>query len=49
MVMVRDPQTGQVLSIGRGGQVELPTGGRAAERLEVIFSDGVRSRAGERR
>jgi hypothetical protein len=45
MVMVRDPQTGHVLSIGRGGTVELPGPIPAGDRLEVLLSDGVRSRA----
>ncbi|HSJ25122.1 MAG TPA: hypothetical protein VK929_10660 [Longimicrobiales bacterium] len=47
MVMVRDPQTGNVLSIGRGGTVELPGPIPAGDRLEVLLSDGVRSRAWE--
>jgi hypothetical protein len=45
MVMVRDTQTGDVLSIGRGGAVELPAGAPSGDRLEVLLSDGVRSRA----
>lgn len=40
-VMVRNPETGNILSIARGGQVALPD---APERLELILSDGVRSR-----
>jgi hypothetical protein len=45
MVMVRDAQTGDVLSIGRGGAIELPAQTPAGDRLEVLLSDGVRSRA----
>lgn len=40
VVMVRDPVSGQVLSIGRGGRVEVETG--AAE-LELLLSNGVAS------
>jgi hypothetical protein len=45
MVMVRDAQTGDVLSIGRGGAVELPAGLPPGDRLQVLLSDGVTSRA----
>jgi hypothetical protein len=38
--MVRDARTGEVLSFGRGGVVDLPT---ASDDLEVTLSDGVRS------
>jgi hypothetical protein len=41
MVMVRDPDTGEVLSFARGGRVEVQTGKRA---LDLVVSDGVRSR-----
>jgi hypothetical protein len=41
MLLVRDAETGEVLSFARGGQVELPTAGR---RLEVTASDQVLSR-----
>lgn len=40
MVMVRDPENGQVLAFGRGGQVEVTT---ELTTLEVAVSDGVRS------
>jgi hypothetical protein len=40
MVMVRDPETGEVLSFARGGQVEIATPRSA---VEVIASDGVGS------
>jgi hypothetical protein len=45
MVMVRDVETGDVLSIGRGGAVELPAGLPPGDRLQVLLSDGVTSRA----
>lgn len=41
MVMVRDPQTGEVLSLARGGSVELPTSRR---QIDLIMSNGVKSR-----
>lgn len=41
MIMVRDPDTGEVLSFARGGRVEVQTGKRA---LDLVVSDGVRSR-----
>jgi hypothetical protein len=41
MVMVRDPDTGQVLSIARGGEANVITGKRT---LDVVVSDGVGSR-----
>jgi hypothetical protein len=44
--LVRDPNSGHVLSIARGGDLEIATGARAADRIEVILSDGVRSRVG---
>ncbi|HEV7365005.1 MAG TPA: hypothetical protein VGN76_04085 [Gemmatimonadales bacterium] len=40
MVMVRDVVTGQVLSLARGGDVELTT---TKSQLDLIFSNGVRS------
>jgi CARDB len=40
MVMVRDPQTGEVLSFARGGQVEIST---TRSDVEVVASDGVGS------
>jgi hypothetical protein len=39
-VLVRDAQTGAILSFGRGGQAEIATSG---QRLDLTFSDGVRS------
>jgi hypothetical protein len=41
MVMVRDPETGQVLSFARGGNVELPT---SKSRIDLVLSNGVKSR-----
>jgi hypothetical protein len=40
MVMVRDPESGEVLSFGRGGEVELVT--RKAQ-VDLLLSSGVRS------
>jgi hypothetical protein len=40
MVMVRDAQTGEVLSFARGGSVDLVTQNR---KLDLVFSDGVQS------
>jgi hypothetical protein len=40
MVMVRDPDTGEVLSFARGGEVELAT--RKAQ-VDLVLSSGVRS------
>jgi hypothetical protein len=40
MVMVRDPSTGEVLSLARGGKVQLPA---AADEVDLVMSDGVRS------
>ena len=40
MVMVRDPENGQILAFGRGGQVEVATDRTT---LEIVVSDGVRS------
>jgi hypothetical protein len=40
MVMVRDAVTGQVLSLARGGDVELST---TKSQLDLVFSNGVRS------
>lgn len=41
MAMVRDPDTGEVLSFARGGEVEVAT---AKGTVEVVLSDRVRSR-----
>jgi hypothetical protein len=38
--LVRDAVTGEVLAIGRGGEVRLVARGQ----LEILVSDGVRSR-----
>jgi hypothetical protein len=40
MVMIRDPESGEVLSLARGGAIRWPEG---PEEIELIFSDGVRS------
>jgi hypothetical protein len=41
MVMVRDPDTGQVLSFARGGDTQLST---QKGQVDLLFSDGVKSR-----
>jgi reprolysin-like metallo-peptidase family M12B len=41
MVMVRDAETGQVLSFARGGKVELPN---SKQQVDLIMSNGVKSR-----
>jgi hypothetical protein len=41
MIMVRDPETGHVLSFARRGRGEVSTGKRE---LDLVISDGVRSR-----
>jgi hypothetical protein len=41
MIMVRDPDTGEVLAFARGGRAQVSTGKRA---LDLVISDGVRSR-----
>ena len=41
MIMVRDPSTGQVLSLARGGDVRLSS---SQGEIELVLSDGVRSR-----
>jgi hypothetical protein len=41
MIMVRDPDTGEVLSFARGGQVELAT---SKAQVDLNISSGVRSR-----
>jgi hypothetical protein len=38
--MVRDPDTGEVLSLARGGDVQLWT---SKNRLDLVLSDGVKS------
>jgi hypothetical protein len=42
MVVVRDPETGQVLSFARGGSVELSN---LKGQVDLLFSDGVKSKA----
>jgi hypothetical protein len=42
MAMLRDPQSGQIVGFARDGRMVLPE--RTGEALEVILSDGVRSR-----
>jgi hypothetical protein len=42
MVLVRDPDTGEVLSIARGGSAEVPT---SKATLDLIVSDRVGSRS----
>jgi hypothetical protein len=44
MALVRDRATGQVLSIGRLGGAQLVARGYRADQLEVVASDGVRTR-----
>ena len=46
MAMVRDPETGQILSFARGGSVRLRAPGAT---LELVFSDGIRSTTPVRR
>jgi hypothetical protein len=41
MIMVRDPDTGQVLSLARGGSAELAT---LKRQVDLVISDGVRSK-----
>jgi hypothetical protein len=41
MVMVRDAETGEVLSFARGGSVEVSSFKRE---VDLVLSDGVRSR-----
>jgi hypothetical protein len=41
VVMVRDPQTGEVLSFARGGNVDLPI---SRSRVDLLISNGVKSR-----
>jgi hypothetical protein len=40
VVMVRDAETGQVLSFARGGDVELST---TKSQLDLVLSNGVKS------
>jgi hypothetical protein len=40
MVMVKDAETGEVMSIAEGGTIELPT---AKRQIDLVLSDGIRS------
>jgi hypothetical protein len=40
MVMVRDPDNAQVLSLARGGEVQLST---VKREVDLVISDGVKS------
>jgi hypothetical protein len=40
MVMVRDAATGQVLSLARGGSVDLPS---STSEVDLVLSNGVKS------
>jgi hypothetical protein len=40
MIMVRDAQTGEVLSLARGGSVQIPSPGHE---VDIVLSDGVKS------
>jgi hypothetical protein len=46
MALVRDPETGEVLSFARGGSVRIQA---PAGALDLAFSDGIRSTAPVRR
>jgi hypothetical protein len=46
MALVRDPTTGEVLSFARNGRISLSVPSRE---VEMIFSDGLRSRQPVRR
>jgi hypothetical protein len=41
MVMVRDPETGEILSFARGGSVNVAT---RKHRVELVLSNGVQSK-----
>jgi hypothetical protein len=41
MIMVRDTETGEVLSLARGGDAQLST---LKGHLDLVLSDGVKSR-----
>jgi hypothetical protein len=43
MALVRDPATGRVLAIGRGGDVRLARPSSGQDRVDVLLSDGVTS------
>lgn len=47
-VLVRHRQTGEILGIGRGGELALPSRGLGRDHVEVLVSDGVRSRLWDR-
>ena len=44
MAMIRDRVTGQVLTIARGGNALVAIGPFGLDRLQVLVSDGVKSR-----
>jgi hypothetical protein len=44
MALIRDAATGEILSFGRGGDVPVALGSVRPERVEVLLSDGIRSR-----
>jgi hypothetical protein len=46
MIMVRDPDTGEILSFARGGQGELVT---SKSQIELNVSSGIRSQASRMR
>jgi hypothetical protein len=48
MALVRDPATGQVLAFARGGSALVAADAAALRDVEVILSDGVRSRTARR-
>lgn len=48
IAMVRDPDTGVVLSFARGGDIRLRAGTSNPARIEVVLSDGVQSRVADR-
>jgi hypothetical protein len=49
MALVRDARTGEVLALARQGETVLRAVGRAPAEVEVLVSDGVRSRLAPRR
>lgn len=44
MAIVRDPATGQILSFARGGDVEVDASGLNMESLQILVSDGAKTR-----
>jgi hypothetical protein len=43
MALVRDPDTGEILSFARGGSAMFVPG---SDRVELLFSDGIRNSEG---